>query len=164
MKTTIRLELESSKGAWTDLFATAGMRRRMLIGATLGIFTQWSGSSLISYYLSDLLEMIGRSDSVFKQQINLSIACWSLVSGVAIAMVVKRFRRRAMYMACTIGLLCVYVAWTVAMERAVTAKEAGQPNAGANAAVLFFIFAYKPFYQIGYNTLTYSKSKRKPWQ
>lgn len=158
MQTTIQIEMEHSKSSWADLVRTAGMRRRMHVSAMLGLFTQWSGNTLISYYLSDLLKMVGRTDSVFQQQINVAIACWSLVCGVTIAMCVTRFKRRAMYFVCTIGLLAVYVSWTISMERAVSAADAGNPNQAANGAVLFFIFAYKPFYGIGYNALTYSKS------
>lgn len=157
MRTTIQIEMEHAKKSWLDLGATSGMRRRMLISAMLGLFTQWSGNTLISYYLSDLLEMIGRSDSVFKQQINVAIACWSLIFGVTIAMLVKKYRRRAMYFVCTIGLLVVYVCWTVTMERAVSGNDSGNPNTAANGAVIFFIFAYKPFYGIGFNALTYSE-------
>jgi hypothetical protein len=48
MQTTIRLEVESSKKSWGDLFKTAGMRRRLIITCMLGLFTQWSGNTLIS--------------------------------------------------------------------------------------------------------------------
>jgi hypothetical protein len=48
MQTTIRLEVEASKKSWFDLFKTAGMRRRLLITTMLGLFTQWSGNTLIS--------------------------------------------------------------------------------------------------------------------
>lgn len=48
---TIKLELEQAKQSWWDMFRTAGMRRRMLISAFLGLFTQWSGNTLISYVL-----------------------------------------------------------------------------------------------------------------
>jgi MFS family permease len=46
---TIKLELEEAKQTWWDMFRTAGMRRRLLISAFLGLFTQWSGNTLISY-------------------------------------------------------------------------------------------------------------------
>lgn len=49
MKTTIQLELEVSKKSWMDLVSTSGMRRRLLITTMLGLFTQWSGNTLISY-------------------------------------------------------------------------------------------------------------------
>jgi hypothetical protein len=44
------------------------------------------------------------------------------------------------------------------MERAQTAAEAKNPNNAANIATLFFIYAYSPCYNMGYNALTYSKS------
>ena len=159
METTLQIEMENANSSWLDLVRTPGMRRRFMLGALLGLFTQWSGNTLISYYLSDLLEMIGRSDSVFKQQINVASACWSLICGVTISMFVTKFKRRPMFLVCTIGLLMVYIGWTVSMERAVAGADAGTPNEAANATVLFFIFAYKPFYSIGYNVLCYSESK-----
>jgi len=48
MKTTIELELEVSKKSWMDLVNTSGMRRRLLLTTMLGLFTQWSGNTLIS--------------------------------------------------------------------------------------------------------------------
>lgn len=48
MQTTIRLELEASKKSWVDIVKTSGMRRRLLITTMLGLFTQWSGNTLIS--------------------------------------------------------------------------------------------------------------------
>lgn len=45
---TIKMELEDAKQTWWDMFKTSGMRRRLLISAFLGLFTQWSGNTLIS--------------------------------------------------------------------------------------------------------------------
>lgn len=101
--------------------------------------------------------MIGYKDSEYIQKINVSIACWSLVCGVTVSLLVVKIRRRVMYMACTISLLLCYIAWTISMERAQTAADAGNPNNAANIAVLFFIYAYSPCYNMGYNALTYSK-------
>nr|BAV32173.1 putative MFS sugar transporter [Sordaria araneosa] len=156
MKTTIQLELEVSKRSWMDLVSTSGMRRRLLITTMLGLFTQWSGNTLISYYLVDLLDMIGFKESTYVQKINVSIACWSLFCGVTVSLLVTKIRRRVMYLACTMSLLCCYIAWTISMERAQTAKNAGTPNNAANIAVLFFIYAYSPCYNMGYNALTYT--------
>lgn len=156
--TTISLEVEASKKSWADLFATAGMRRRLLITCMLGLFTQWSGNTLISYYLGDLLEMIGMTNSTDVQKINVSIACWSMVCATVVALLVLKIRRRVMYLMCTISLLLCYIAWTISMEKAQTAAEAGTPNGSANIATLFFIYAYSPCYNMGYNALTYSKS------
>lgn len=156
IETTLALEAASSKKSWGSLVQTAGMRRRTLITAFLGLFTQWSGNTLISYYLGDLLEMIGQTSSVFKQKINVTIACWALVCGFAVSMLVNRFKRRTMYLACTCSLLVVYACWTVSMQQTISAKDAGWNNSAAGAATIFFIFAYFPCYNIGYNALTYT--------
>ncbi|KAL7928429.1 general substrate transporter [Trichoderma chlorosporum] len=152
IQATIELETQSSKKNWLSLVATAGMRRRTLISSFLGLFTQWSGNTLISYYLGDLLAMIGHTDSVFKQKINVAIACWSLVAGVTVSLLVNRFKRRTMYLICTFSLLTVYICWTVTMQQAMVNKA----NTAAGAATIFFIFMYQPCYNIGYNALTYT--------
>jgi sugar porter (SP) family MFS transporter len=153
---TIELEAEYSKKNWMSIFETAGMRRRTLISSFLGLFTQWSGNTLISYYLGDLLAMIGQTESVFKQKINVAIACWSLVAGVTVSLLVNRFKRRTMYLVCTCSLLVVYICWTVTMERSIAGNAIGHPNKAAGAATIFFIFMYQPCYNIGYNALTYT--------
>lgn len=48
IEATIKIEMESAKQSWVDLFRTSGMRRRLLVSAFLGLFTQWSGNTLIS--------------------------------------------------------------------------------------------------------------------
>lgn len=45
---TLKIEMEIAKESWWDLFKTSGMRRRLLITSFLGLFTQWSGNTLIS--------------------------------------------------------------------------------------------------------------------
>ncbi|KAK3400449.1 general substrate transporter [Sordaria brevicollis] len=157
MQAVIRLEYETvSKSSWMDLVRTSGMRKRLLISSMLGLFTQWSGNTLISYFLGDILNMIGYTDTTFIQKINVSIACWSLVCGVTVSLLVTRIRRRVMYMACTISLLLCYISWTVSMERAMVGKAIGKPNNSANIATLFFIYMYSPCYNMGYNALTYT--------
>jgi len=156
IRTTISLELESSKQSWVSFLKSQGMRRRAFISAFLGLFTQWSGNTLISYYLGDLLQMIGRTESIFKQKLNVGLSCWGLVCAFTAAMLVTRFKRRTMYLACTISLLVVYIAWTISMQQSMDAKAAGRSNGSAGIATIFFIFAYSPCYNLGYNALTYT--------
>ena len=153
IESTIMIELEISKRSWWEMVATAGMRRRVIIGSFLGLFTQWSGNTLISYYLSSLLELIGYTDPKFKGKLNVGLNAWSLVNAVTISLFVRRFPRRVMYLTCTVALLCCYVGWTISMQQFLTNKT--RPAA---IATIFFIFAYSPCYNIGYNALTYSKS------
>lgn len=103
IETTIKLELEASKDSWLDLLRDKGMRKRSLVTAMLGLFTQWSGNTLISYYLGDILGYVGMTDSMDKQKFNLGNSCWNLICALTVAMLVKRFRRRVMYMTCTLA-------------------------------------------------------------
>lgn len=48
IKLTLAAEMEGKKQSWADLFRHAGMRRRLFVTAFLGLFTQWSGNTLIS--------------------------------------------------------------------------------------------------------------------
>jgi len=70
IKTTIKLELEYAKQSWFDMFKTTGMRRRVLIATMMGLFTQMSGNTLISYYMSTILGMIGYNTVYAKTRIN----------------------------------------------------------------------------------------------
>lgn len=96
--------------------------------------------------------MVGITNSVVKSKINIGIACWGLVSGTALALTAPRFRRRPMYLTCACCLLCVYIAWTISMERFMVTKARA-----AAISTIFFIFCYSPAYNLGYNALTYSK-------
>lgn len=48
IKLTLQAEMEGKKESWIDLFRHAGMRRRLFVTLFLGLFTQWSGNTLIS--------------------------------------------------------------------------------------------------------------------
>jgi MFS family permease len=102
---TIKIELEASKQSWGDMIRSAGMRRRLLIGSLLGLFTQWSGNTLISYYLDTILTQVGFTDPLVKGKLNVGLTCWNFVNATALALVVRKFKRRKMYLACTISLL-----------------------------------------------------------
>ncbi|KAI1330018.1 guanine deaminase [Xylariaceae sp. FL0255] len=156
LEATINIELEYSKRSYKDLVRTSGMRRRVLISTMVGLFTQWSGNTVISYYLGDLLTMIGHTDAVFKQKINVANSAWSLINGTIIAILVKRYRRRLMYLITATSMLAVFIGWTISMKYAIDAVNAGTTNAAAGGVTLFFIFAYSPCYNIGYNALTYT--------
>ena len=82
---------------------------------------------------------MGYTETSFKNKINVGLAAWQLLNGMTIALIVTRWPRRVMYLICTISLLCVYIGWTIAMERFLNAK-----SQVAAKLTLFFIFAYSP--------------------
>jgi len=156
IKSTIMIELENSKASWMDMIATAGMRRRVLISAFLGLFTQMSGNTLLSYYQNLLYTMMGYTSTYAKTRINLANACWSFATALIAAYFVAKFRRRVMFMLSSGSMLLVFIAITVSFERLRAAKDGGYTNKAAGIAALFFYFSYSPCYNIGNNALTYT--------
>jgi hypothetical protein len=83
---TIRIELEHSKRSWREMIAVPGLRKRVIIGSFLGLFTQWSGNTLLSYYLNQLLIMIGYDDPGFVGKVNVGLNSWNLFTAVSFSL------------------------------------------------------------------------------
>jgi hypothetical protein len=132
------------------------MRRRVLITVFLGLFTQMSGNTLLSYYQNLLFDLMGYDTPFAKTRINIANQCWGLMNAVVIALVVTRFRRRWMFMLSAASMTTVFMAMTICFQRLRVAEQAGTTNSSAQIASLFFYFAYSPCYNIGNNSLTYT--------
>ncbi|KAM7198534.1 general substrate transporter [Rhypophila sp. PSN 637] len=156
IRETIRTEMEVSSQSWMDLLRTYGLRRRLYVTLFIGLFTQLSGNTLLSYYSGVLFGMMGYTTNYAKTRINLANACWSFANATIIALVVTRFKRRHMYML-SAGLMCAcFVAMTISLERIQHALDMGGDNKAAGIAALFFYFGFSPCYNIGNNALTYT--------
>jgi len=156
IRETIRTEMEVSNQSWLELFSTYGMRRRLIITLFIGLFTQLSGNTLLSYYSGALFEMMGYTTDYAKTRINLANACWSLLNATAIAFVVTRFKRRHMFMLSAGAMCCVFIAITVSLEQIQLATGNGGSNTSAGISGLFWYFAFAPCYNMGNNALTYT--------
>ncbi|KAF5680464.1 hexose transporter [Fusarium denticulatum] len=155
IRETIKAEMEASKQSWFEVIRTAGMRRRFVVTIFIGLFTQLSGNTLLSYYSGVLFGMMGFTDDYTKTRINLAYACWSFLNATIIALIVTRFKRRHMYMLSATLMLCAFIGMTVSLER-IQAIPEGQKNNAPGISALFWYFAYSPTYAIGNNALTYT--------
>ncbi|KAF2129241.1 hexose transporter-like protein [Dothidotthia symphoricarpi CBS 119687] len=156
IRSTIKLEMEHSKQSWLDMFRSAGMRRRVLIASFLGLFTQMSGNTLLSYYQNLLFAMMGFKSSYAKTRINIANQCWGFMNGVLIALFVTRFRRRLAFMVSAGSMTLVFMSMTICFQRLRHADDNDYTNKSAQYAALFFYFAYSACYNIGNNSLTYT--------
>ncbi|KAI1445261.1 MFS general substrate transporter [Annulohypoxylon stygium] len=152
IQSTIAQEKETAKAfVWADVYRDPPMRRRFLLAGIVGFFTQWSGNGLISFYRCKILNLVGITENRTVQKVILANTCWGLINAVPIAIIAPRFRRRSMFLTCTIGTAVVYTVWTIA-----SARFAIENTATAAIPVLVFIFVYSPFYNIGWNSLVYT--------
>lgn len=89
--------------------------------------------------MKKILNLVGITDNRTVQKIILSNTCWGFINAVPIALIAPRYRRRLMFLICTIGTAVVYTVWTIASARYMItqAQEAAIP-------VLVFIYLYSP--------------------
>lgn len=73
IKTQVRREVENSKRRWVELLQTPGNRKRTFIAACVGLFSQWSGNGLVSYYLAKVLATVNITDKRTQNIINLAL-------------------------------------------------------------------------------------------
>lgn len=139
------------------MVATPGMRRRTLVTAFLGLFTQMSGNTLLGFYSGLLFEMMGYTTNYAKTRINIANHCWGLINATAFALIITRFRRRWMYMLSAALMCLTFISMTTSFQVLKTAKDNKTKNQSASIAALFFYFAYSPCYNLGNNALTYSE-------
>ncbi|KAI5791930.1 general substrate transporter [Geopyxis carbonaria] len=151
MKTTIEVELENKKMSWRAFFTSQANRRRAVLALCIGVFAQWSGNNPLSFYLKKILDQVGIKNRKTQNIVNLGMQCWALVNGTCAALVVRRFRRRSMYLTSISGMFCVYIALTVA-----SSIYAHSGSTGSGIATVTAIFCYSPFYNMGFNALTYT--------
>jgi len=158
IQATIKIELENSKMSWFDLLKTAGMRRRMLIAAFLGLFTQMSGNTLISYNQSTLFNLMGYTSSWLKTRLSLAGNCWGLVTSTIAALVVAKFPRRVMFMVSSGTMLIIFIGFVVSFDKMAESANAKpkKHNAAAGIAAIICFYAFSPAYNIGNNAITYS--------
>ncbi|KAK3074248.1 hypothetical protein LTR53_003471 [Teratosphaeriaceae sp. CCFEE 6253] len=156
IRSTIKLELQANKQSWLTMVNNAAMRRRVLITVFLGLFTQMSGNTLLSYYTNLLYTMMGYTSSYAKTRINIANQCWSLLSATLIALFVTRFRRRVAFMISSSTMCICFICMTIAFNRLSVADANDTTNHAASITAMVFYFAYSPCYNIGNNALVYT--------
>lgn len=140
---TITLENEASKHRWIELVQTRANLHRIIIATCVGLFSQWSGNGLVSYYLAKVLTTIGITETRKQNQINLGLQCWNLASGVSGAFLTKLMGRRTQYLIAFTGMTIVFACWTGA-----SANFAMSANHNAAGAVIGMIFIYYGCYNL----------------
>lgn len=140
--TALALEKQSKKtSSFLDFLRTKGNRHRLVILISVGLFSQWSGNGLISYYLNLILDSIGYTDPNQQLLINGGITTFSLVTNIFFSFFVDKWGRRPIYLISTAGTLFSWVIWTILAERYSTTHKIGYGKGN-----LAFIFIYTFFY------------------
>jgi hypothetical protein len=137
IRETIRMEIEGTKTPWKELVNNSVNRRRVFIAACVGLFSQWSGNGLVSYYLSKILATVGITDHRTQNEINLGLSCWNLVTGITGALLTRILPRRRQYLISYSGMTILFGCWTAAS--AVYAQNHDNHSAAIGVVALIFI-------------------------
>ncbi|KAL5359028.1 general substrate transporter [Aspergillus floccosus] len=148
IKETIRLEKEFESNSWMELIRTKGNRHRLIICITAGLFSQWSGNGLVSYYIAKILESIGYTSSVQQNLINGCLQIMNMIVALTMCFFVDKIGRRKLFLVSTAGMLVAFVVWTIC-----SARYAIAGNHNAANAVIAMIYLYYVFYNIAWSGL-----------
>lgn len=154
IKETIELEIKAKKGSGiSELWRTKGNRHRMAICIAAGFFSQWSGNSLVSYYMTKVLNMVGITDQKTQLAINGILNIWNMIVACGMAFAVDKFGRRKLFLTATGGMLAMYILQTVGTRFAVKALNDGTTNTAAGNVVVAGIFLFYTFYNLAWSGL-----------
>jgi len=149
IKETLRLEFQYQKtSSYLDFFKTKGNRYRLMLLASLGLFSQWSGNGLVSYYATDVYNSIGITDPDTQLGINGGLTILSLIVSVSCVLLVDRVGRRPLFISATAAMCVTFIVWTIAssQQEATKSKAAGQ-------AVIAMIWIFSVAYALAWSGL-----------
>lgn len=138
----------ATNSAFAEFLQTKGNRHRLLLCVLMGVFTQWAGNGVISYYLAPILSSIGITDAVAASSINLGLQVWNAIVAFGGAFAVEHFGRRPLLLIGTAGMFISLIITT-----ALSAAFAERGNLAAGKAVVAFLFIFYGFYACSYSPL-----------
>ncbi|KAI6779244.1 uncharacterized protein J7T54_007771 [Emericellopsis cladophorae] len=118
IKDTISLEYQAKKtSSYLDFLRTPGNRYRLMLLISLGIISQYSGNALISNYSNLIYEGAGITDQAAKTGLNGGENMLKLFVAIGCAFGIDKFGRRPLFLTATVGMLLMFLAWTVVAAR-----------------------------------------------
>ncbi|KAH6611692.1 general substrate transporter [Boeremia exigua] len=148
---TLRLERERETATtWLDLVRTKGNRHRFFISITLGVFAQWNGVGIVSYYLAPVLRTVGITSVTQQTLISGFLQIWNLIIAVTAALTVDLAGRRRLFLISSSGMLVCYI-----IISGLAGSFANTAATSTGIAVIPFLFVYYGFYDIAFTPLLY---------
>ena len=149
IKETLRLEfLYKRTSSYLDFFKTKGNRYRLLLIMSLGLFSQWSGNGLISYYTKKIYESVGIDDANTQLGLNGGNAIMSLIVSCSFAVLIDRVGRRPLFLAATTGMLLCFMSMTI-----IGAQYTKTPTRGIGIAFVCFQWFFGLSYALAWSGL-----------
>ncbi|KAK9489219.1 general substrate transporter [Lipomyces doorenjongii] len=143
-------QLNSGKSAFRELFRSPANRHRTFICFALGLFSQWSGNGLVSYFLVQIFNTIGIKGQTTQTLLNAIITVCSYIEAICAAVLAGRMKRRPQFMISIAGMLFCMIGFAIGTNVYSTHKYES-----AARAVLAMIFIFYAFYNLALNPLLF---------
>ncbi|KAM0326608.1 hypothetical protein ACHAQA_006477 [Verticillium albo-atrum] len=137
--------------SWMELFSTKGNRHRAFISVTLGVFAQWNGVGVVSYYLALVLQTVGITSVTNQTLISGCLQIWNLIFAVLAAVSVDKVGRRPLFLLSSSGMLVSYI-----IISGLSGSFAQTGTSSVGLAVVPFLYIYFAFYDIAFTPLVVS--------
>ncbi|KAL0939877.1 sugar transporter [Colletotrichum truncatum] len=149
---TLKAEKEANESSsWADLWSTPGNRHRLWISVSLGIFAQWCGNGVVSYYLAIILDSVGITSVTNQTLISGCLQIWNFIWSIAAAACVDKVGRKALFMTSGVIMLVSYIIVT-----GLSGSFAATGHGPTGLAVVPFLFIYFLGYDIALTPLVVS--------
>ncbi|KAK7420514.1 hypothetical protein QQX98_002712 [Neonectria punicea] len=149
IEATITAEKEATASAsYVEMVKTPGNRHRLFISITLGIFAQWAGNGVVSYYLPLVLNSVGVTSVTNQTLISACLNVWNLLWAVAAAVSVDKLGRRFLFLTSASVML---VSFIIVTGLSGSFAESGSTSVGL--AVIPFLFIFFAGYDIAMTPL-----------
>ncbi|KEY64419.1 hypothetical protein S7711_08475 [Stachybotrys chartarum IBT 7711] len=153
IREAVRTETNSEKRpSVRKMLASSANRRRVLIATLVGIAAQWSGNTVVAYYLTLVLDGVGIIDPTHQSLINGGLQIFNLFATIGCgAMLVDVLGRRRLFQWSAVGMTASYVIWTI-----LNSRFDATGSAGFGYAVIPMLFVFYFHYDIALTPLLYS--------
>lgn len=152
IESALEAEKNTSSASYLDFITKKNFRKRGFLVVFVSIMMQLSGNGLVSYYLVKVLESIGITDTTKQLEINGCLMIYNFVICASMALVVRFFKRRTMFLCCVFGMMVCYIIWTILSALNQQQNFANKSLANGVLAMIFFFYF---FYNVGVNGLPY---------
>lgn len=145
------LELEGADKRWWDyraLFKTRASRYRLATNCLTGLFGQWAGNGVVSYFLDGVLTTAGVTDKVLKANLFVAMNVVQIVISSIGSCFVDKIGRRPMLIWVNVGCSLCWVGVAAAGGIQSTKKDHA-----SSVAMITMIYVFQSVYSFGWTPL-----------